>query len=102
MVQAFGLCFCLLSAEVEKAPWHMPGIGKGQSMKILTANEVACLLRITKTTVYNLAAEGKISGFRVGNSWRFDIDEIIQQVKVATQEGKSKQAVKGPKMRREG
>jgi len=66
-------------------------------MKILTANEVACLLRITKTTVYNLAAEGKISGFRVGNSWRFDIDEIIQQIKVATQDGKSKQAVKGLK-----
>lgn len=68
-------------------------------MKILTANEVACLLRITKTTVYNLAAEGKISGFRVGNSWRFDMDEIIQQVKVATHDGKSKQAVKGIKRR---
>ena len=68
-------------------------------MKILTANEVACLLRITKTTVYNLAAEGKISGFRVGNSWRFDMDEIIQQVKVAIHDGKSKQAVKGIKKR---
>ena len=63
-------------------------------MKILTANEVACLLRITKTTVYNLAVEGKISGFRVGHSWRFDMDEIMQQVKVTTHNGKSKQVVK--------
>jgi excisionase family DNA binding protein len=80
----------------------MIGSGKEQSMKILTANEVASLLRITKTTVYNLAAEGKISGFRVGNSWRFDMDEIIKQVKVATHGDKPKQTVKGLKKAEKG
>jgi excisionase family DNA binding protein len=89
-----------LPVGVEKFPRNKPVFRKEQSMKILTANEVACLLRITKTTVYNLAAEGKISGFRVGNSWRFDMDEIIQQVKVATHEDKSKQAGKGLKRRK--
>jgi excisionase family DNA binding protein len=83
-----------LSAGAEKASRNNSVFKKAQSMKILTANEVASLLRITKTTVYNLAAEGKISGFRVGNSWRFDMDEIIQQIKVATHDSKSKQAVK--------
>ena len=52
-------------------------------MKILTAKEVANLLKLTKSTVYTLAAEGKLSGFRIGNSWRFDMDEIMQQIKEA-------------------
>ena len=70
-------------------------------MNILTAKEVACLLKITQTTVYNLAAEGKISGFRVGNSWRFDMDEIMQQVKetkdIAKVKGRGKSPMKGSK-----
>ena len=70
-------------------------------MNILTADEVARLLKITKTTVYNLAAEGKISGFRVGNSWRFDMDEIMQQSRaannIAVAKGREKQTMKRSK-----
>jgi len=50
-------------------------------MKIVTAKEVASLLKLTESTIYNLAAAGKLSGFRIGNSWRFDMDTIIQQIK---------------------
>ena len=70
-------------------------------MNILTADEVARILKITKTTVYNLAAEGKISGFRVGNSWRFDMDEIMQQSRaannIAVAKGREKQTMKRSK-----
>ncbi len=39
---------------------------------ILTIREVADLLKINEKTVYKLAADGKIPGFKVGGSWRFD------------------------------
>lgn len=50
-------------------------------MKIVTAKEVARLLKLTESTIYNLAAAGKLPGFRVGNSWRFDMDSIMSQIK---------------------
>jgi excisionase family DNA binding protein len=39
---------------------------------ILTIREVADLLKINEKTVYKLAADAKIPGFKVGGSWRFD------------------------------
>jgi excisionase family DNA binding protein len=76
---------------------------KDKWMNILTADEVARLLRITKTTIYNLAAKGKISGFRVGNSWRFDIDEIIRESRaangIALAKGREKRTMKRSKKR---
>lgn len=50
-------------------------------MKIVTAKEVAQLLKLTESTIYNLAAAGKLPGFRVGNSWRFDMDSIMARIK---------------------
>lgn len=38
---------------------------------ILTIREVAELLKINEKTVYKLAADAKIPGFKVGGSWRF-------------------------------
>lgn len=40
--------------------------------RILTIREVADLLKINEKTVYKLAADAKIPGFKVGGSWRFD------------------------------
>ncbi|MGZ2439370.1 SNF2-related protein [Sinorhizobium medicae] len=42
------------------------------SENILTIREVAELLKINEKTVYKLAADAKIPGFKVGGSWRFD------------------------------
>ncbi len=39
---------------------------------ILTIREVAELLKINEKTIYKLAADAKIPGFKVGGSWRFD------------------------------
>jgi len=49
--------------------------------EILTIREVAELLKINEKTAYRLAAEGKIPGFKVGGSWRFERQEIARWIK---------------------
>jgi len=44
--------------------------------EILTVRDVARLLKINEKTAYKLAAGGKIPGFKVGGSWRFERQEI--------------------------
>jgi excisionase family DNA binding protein len=49
---------------------------------ILTVKEVADYLRVNQRTVYRLAVDRKLPGFKVGTTWRFkraDIDEWIRQ-----------------------
>jgi excisionase family DNA binding protein len=43
---------------------------------ILTADEVADYLKLSKITVYKLAKDGSLPGFRVGGSWRFSKSNI--------------------------
>src|SRR6202012_1742066 len=50
------------------------------SEDILTIREVADLLKINEKTVYKLAADGKIPGFKVGGSWRFDYATITNWI----------------------
>jgi excisionase family DNA binding protein len=47
---------------------------------ILTIREVADLLKINEKTVYKLAADAKIPGFKVGGSWRFDRATITRWI----------------------
>ena len=46
--------------------------------KILKTKELAEYLKLTKVTVYKYANQGKIPGFKIGKSWRFDQDKIDQ------------------------
>ncbi|WP_020405533.1 methylation-associated defense system helix-turn-helix domain-containing protein MAD1 [Hahella ganghwensis] len=49
--------------------------------EILTLKEVAEYLKVNEKTVYRLAADQKLPGFKVGHSWRFkkrDLDQWIQ------------------------
>jgi excisionase family DNA binding protein len=50
---------------------------------ILTAREVAAYLRLTITTVYNLAASGELPGFKIGKSWRFAEGEVLGRIAAA-------------------
>jgi excisionase family DNA binding protein len=50
---------------------------------IVTAKEVGQYLKLTESTIYKLAASGEIPGFRVGKSWRFDMEEIIRSINSA-------------------
>jgi len=47
---------------------------------IVTAKEVGQFLKLTDSTIYKLAATGEIPGFKVGKSWRFDMEEIFRMV----------------------
>jgi excisionase family DNA binding protein len=47
---------------------------------ILTIRQVAELLQINEKTVYKLAADSKIPGFKVGGSWRFDRATITKWI----------------------
>jgi len=56
--------------------------------QVLTVREVAEMLKINEKTVYRLASEGRVPGFKVGGSWRFragDIESwIASEVKKTT------------------
>ncbi len=50
--------------------------------ELMTVQEVADYLRVTKKTIYRLLKRGKIPATRVGKQWRFDkaaIDDCLQQ-----------------------
>ena len=48
--------------------------------EILTASEVAALLKIHPRTVYNLARQGSIPARKFGGSWRFSKEAILRMV----------------------
>ena len=47
------------------------------SSQIMTVEEVAEFLKLSKITIYKLVKKGQLPGFRVGNSWRFRKDKIL-------------------------
>ena len=44
--------------------------------QVLTLAEVAALLRVPKSTVYKLAQNHTVPGFKVGKHWRFLLGDI--------------------------
>ena len=55
-------------------------VGKTMSDEILTLKEVADYLKLAEKTAYRLAAEGKLPGFKVGGSWRFKREDVLQWI----------------------
>ena len=49
--------------------------------KIVTAKELGSYLRLSDSTIYKLASDGEIPGFKIGDSWRFDMDEVLHHIK---------------------
>ena len=43
---------------------------------VLTIEELANYLKVSKSTLYKLVQEGKIPGQKVGKHWRFHLDVI--------------------------
>jgi excisionase family DNA binding protein len=57
--------------------------------EILTIKEVATLLKVGDRTVYALAQQAQLPGFKVGGQWRFrrhDLEAWIEQQKSHTQD----------------
>lgn len=50
------------------------------SDEILTLKEVADYLKLAEKTAYRLAAAGKLPGFKVGGSWRFKREDVLQWI----------------------
>jgi excisionase family DNA binding protein len=49
-------------------------------MNLVTEKEVGEFLGLTEKTIYKLASEGDLPGFKMGKSWRFDMDEIFRAI----------------------
>ena len=50
--------------------------------RLLTVNEVADLLRVSRMTVYRLIKEGQLAAIRVGRNYRLredDVDEYLSK-----------------------
>ena len=65
-------------------PYHRPRMTERPFIeaRLLTVNEVADLLRVSRMTVYRLIKEGDIAALRVGRSYRLredDVDDYLSQ-----------------------
>ncbi len=50
-------------------------------MKIVTAKELSTFLKVSDSTIYNLADQKKLPAFKIGGSWRFDLEEVLKIIK---------------------
>ena len=53
---------------------------------VMTVDEVAEFLKLSKITVYKLTQKGEIPGFRIGSSWRYNKDVIDEIARVGTKQ----------------
>ena len=53
---------------------------------IMTVDEVAEYLKLSKITVYKLTQKGEIPGFRIGSSWRYNRGKIDEIARVGTKQ----------------
>lgn len=49
-----------------------------QDLSVMTIEELAVYLKVSKSTLYKLAQEGKVPGQKVGRHWRFHKDVVDQ------------------------
>ncbi len=49
--------------------------------KLVTAKELSGYLKLSDSTIYKLALTGEIPGFKIGDSWRFDMDEVLERLR---------------------
>jgi excisionase family DNA binding protein len=48
---------------------------------IVTAKELCDYLKLSDSTIYKLALNGELPGFKIGDSWRFDMEEVIEHIR---------------------
>lgn len=54
----------------------------------VTAKELSRYLKLSEATIYKLALTGQLPGFKIGDSWRFDMEEILKLIKGNSREKK--------------
>ena len=61
---------------------------KGKTMeKIMTAKELSQFLKLSESTIYKLASNGEIPAFKIGDSWRFEMEEIQKLIRESKNKG---------------
>jgi len=64
----------------------------------MTAKELAQFLKLSESTIYKLASNGVIPGFKIGDSWRFDLEEIQKLIRQSKEKvKKQRDTVEGKK-----
>ncbi len=53
---------------------------------IVTAKELGRYLKLSESTIYKLASSGELPGFKIGDSWRFDMEEVLRVIRGAKEE----------------
>ena len=56
--------------------------------ELMTVEEIAVYLRLTKRTIYRLLKKGTVPAVKVGNKWRFDKSVIDSWLKPEFQKKK--------------
>lgn len=46
----------------------------------LTVHDVAALLAVDEKTIYRLAQQGRLPGFKVAGTWRFQLQDIQEWI----------------------
>jgi excisionase family DNA binding protein len=60
---------------------------------ILTAKELSQFLKLSESTIYKLAVSGEIPAFKVGDSWRFELEEIQKMIRDSKTRGRRKDSL---------
>ena len=61
--------------------------------KLLTAKQVQELLHVDRTTIYRMLKDGRLTGIKVGQRWRFSEQEVDDLLSGAIRLGDENQAV---------
>jgi excisionase family DNA binding protein len=67
-------------------PKIVTGTGEAAMPNIVTAKEVGQYLKLSESTIYKLATNGEIPGFKIGDSWRFDMEDILKLIRDSKKE----------------
>jgi excisionase family DNA binding protein len=59
--------------------------------EVMTIEELAEYLKISKSTLYNLAREGALPGTKVGKHWRFHKEAVVEWLKKHPEHGMREQ-----------
>lgn len=60
---------------------------------IVTARELGKYLKLFESTIYKLASCGELPGFKVGDSWRFDMEEVLRRLENRRKETIKREAI---------
>ncbi len=49
--------------------------------ELMTAKELSQFLKLSESTICKLVSNGEIPGFKIGDSWRFELEEIRKLIR---------------------